>query len=54
MTTLYSTTLLVAGPKQAPPEATSCPVGEKISQAAEAILQVWWLAPSAKKCEPLR
>ena len=48
ITTLYSATLLVARPKQAPPEATTYIEGEFITHAARTRLQVWRLVPSAK------
>ena len=37
---MYSSTLLVVGPKQAPPEETSGHVGAYMTQAAKAKFQV--------------
>ena len=48
MTSMYSATLLVARPRKAPPEATSCLECEKMTHTAEARLQVWRLAPYGK------
>ena len=48
ITAPYSTTLLVAGPREALLEATSYPAGEYMTHALESRLQVWRLAPFAK------
>ena len=46
-TTLHSTMLLVAGPRKMPPELSSSPVGEKMTQVEEAMFRVLWLTELA-------
>ena len=44
--TLYSTTLLVVGPRHMPPELTSFLFGEKMTDVVEVMFWVCRLAPS--------